>query len=504
MLLIESIVKLLDDFHYQTFRNYLRDKSKRSYYPLVLFDVINRDISVEQSSDELGKAVYGNDETEPAKTRKKLLQLASYTFKLTGYLAKNYPDYLQHNVTKIQQFINEGELEKATQIANMTLDVAQKIEDYDTELKVLNILIQREVLLEYAKNTQKFHERVREILQHRNDLNEILFHFNQHFRIKGKPSTKEDTEQLVNFFSPYHASKSFAVSMISRFCTVYGLNFLRDLSFYTEGVYKELIDIESRLDKYEYVILPFLYTINHRISYLKLNYASQQSDKKAILTEAASVIENSKSVLYWKSFSNQAELISLSVQLSHYINNYLYSYRDDFNEIVPSDVIEEMTKLKKVCEEMLENKNMESQFTLQYIGLTYMFAGFSVLGSQEEVKEGVNRLEYLLSSYQQMPFHSYLSVIYLLLIIGYFSLKQYDKVEETQKRYKKASTGKKVNIENNLTLQGFYLAAKWIDSGRKQYVKKAFDVVKQVEEYNLNNTKTILTNLMEYYEMKSK
>lgn len=504
MLLIESIVKLLDDFHYQTFRNHLRDKSKRSYYPLVLFDVINRDISIEQSSDALSKAVYGKDEANPDKARKKLLQLASYTFKSTGYLSKNYPDYLQHNVTKIQQAINEGKLEKATRIATMTLDVAQKIEDYDTELKVLNILIQREVLLESAKNTQEFHERVREVLNIRHDLNEILFHFNQHFRIKGKPLAKENTQEAVSFFEPYHNSKSFAVSIISRFCTIYGLNFLRDLSFYTEDTYKELVDIESRLEKYEYVILPFLYTMNHRVSYLKLNYASRQSNKEAVLAEAKSVIENSKNVLYWKSFNNQAELISLSVQLSHYINNHLYSYQTDFENLIGNEVLAEINKLKDVCEEMLENKNMESQFTIQYIGLTYIYAGFLILGGKEDVKKGVNKLEYLLSSYQQIPFHSYLSVIYLFLIIGYFVLQKNDKVEETYKRYKKASSGKKVNIENDLTLHGFYYAAKWKETGRKQYVKKIAQIMDEALINNFESTNKILGDLLDYYQIVEK
>lgn len=504
MLLIESIVKLLDDFHYQTFRNHLRNKSKRSYYPLVLLDVINRDVFVEQSSDDLGKAVYGVDEFDPTKTRKKLLQLASYTFKLTSYLAKNYPDYLQHNVTKIQQYINEGELGKATRIATLTLDIAQKIEDYDTELKVLNILVQREVLLEDAKNTQNFHERIRTILIYRRDLNEILFHFNQHFRNKGKPSTKEDTKKLVDFFSTYHTSKSFAVSVISRFCTVHGLNFMRDLFFYTEETYTELLEIEGRLEKYEYIVLPFLYTLNHRLFYLKLNYASKQSDDETVFFESKKIIESSEGILYWKSFTNHPEMMSLSVQLSHYMNNYLLCYRDDAATLISEDVYKEMRRLKAICVRILEDKKMEEQFTLQYIVSSYMFAGFSVLGNKKEAQEGVEKLEYLLSSYQQMPFHSYLSVIYLFLTIGYFSLKKYDKVEEIHKRYKKASMGKKVNVENDLTLQGLYFAAKWIGSGRKQYVKKAQEVLTQVEEYKLDNTKNILSNLMEYFGMEQK
>ena len=77
MLLIEKVIKLLDDFHYGLFHEHVKNISKRSYYPLVLIEAIDRDFGMEQDSEKLCKAVYG-DAAE--KTKKKFFQLAFYNF----------------------------------------------------------------------------------------------------------------------------------------------------------------------------------------------------------------------------------------------------------------------------------------------------------------------------------------------------------------------------------------------------------------------------------------
>ena len=53
MLLIEKVVKLLDDFHYSIFREYVKNISIRSFYPLALIDVIDRDYEKKQESEKI-------------------------------------------------------------------------------------------------------------------------------------------------------------------------------------------------------------------------------------------------------------------------------------------------------------------------------------------------------------------------------------------------------------------------------------------------------------------
>ena len=86
MLQIEKVVKLLDDYHFDVFREYVKNISIRSYYPLLLLDSINRSIELEQSTEEFCEEIYIEDNPNDEKTKKKFFQLAHYTFKLTQFL----------------------------------------------------------------------------------------------------------------------------------------------------------------------------------------------------------------------------------------------------------------------------------------------------------------------------------------------------------------------------------------------------------------------------------
>ena len=503
MLLIEKVVKLLDDFHYQTFRTYLKNLSVRSYYPMVLFDVINQNPETEQTTERLIKSVYGEEEEEQdeAKIRKKFLQLASYTFKLTGYLAKNYPDYLQHNITKIQRHINYGELDKATCLANMLLEVSQKTEDYDTELKVLNILIQREVLLESAKKSEEYHARTREVLRYKQEMNEIMSVYNKHIRVKAKVDSKTTADDYIGVFEQYHDSKSFGVSVISRFFTYNTFYYFRDERFFSEDTWQGLTEIEKRLEKYDYVILPYLFTLNQRIPYLKLSLKLSEWTPEEILAESDKIISGSAQNLYWNSFPNIPEIMTLGIQLSHYINNYFYSYREDKEEFVPDEIIADFRRLQEECQGLLLNKELENRFKIRYITLQYIYAGFLILDEPEKIQQAVRNLESLLISYQQTPFHKFIDSLFSLLIVAYFCEKKYDRLEDAYRRYKKAITGKVVNPENDLTINGFFYAAKWNDTQRKQYAKKMSAIIDEIVKAKYKGAEKMLREVADYYDI---
>lgn len=214
MLLIEKTVKLLDDFHFGVLRDHVKHLSVRSYYPLALLDVIDRDFEAEQESERIYKSVYG-DPPQGEKDMKKLFQLAHYTFKLTSFLARNYPDYLQHNLTRIQYLINTGKLEQAIRLAEMLLDVSGKIEDFDTAIGVLRFLAQKEVALEAHKNALIYFERISELLKYNQALNDINFFVYKQLKDKGKEDAANLTEMLA-FFQPYKESVSMAVQLMAR------------------------------------------------------------------------------------------------------------------------------------------------------------------------------------------------------------------------------------------------------------------------------------------------
>lgn len=496
MLVIEKVVKLLDDFHYEIFIDYVRNHSKRSFYPEILAVAIKRDLDIEQESDVLCEIVYeDNDE----KTKKKFFQLAHHTFKLTSFLAKNYPNYLRHNVSRIQHFINIGELKKANQLIDMVLEIGGKIEDYQTELEVLQILVQQNILLEAHEKVLKLQLRIQEVTDNQQVLNSLIFYNYKHLDPK-KKATKEDVEH-AKYFQQFLEHPSTAVQLISAYYYCNAFHFLRDKQFYSEEMWETIQKLESNLMKYDYILLPYMTDYLHRTKFLKLSYIVHQADPETALDETTQLLKSSEDILFWNSFINITEIFALSIQSSYYSGSYLKSYRANHYETMPDDVKESLRRLKQRCQRILQNPLLEEQFTIRYINLTTIYSLILLCGNEEDLKEAAEKLEYLLLSYQQVAFHAYIDPIYSILIIAHVCLKNYTKVDEHYKRYRRSTKGKIVNPDNDLALHGFYYAAKWAETSRKQYSKKLDAVLETAQERNSSSTITTLLDVVEYFEI---
>lgn len=496
MLVIEKVVKLLDDFHYTIFIDYVRNHSKRSFYPQILAEAIKRDLEIEQDSDKLCEEVY---EVSDDKTKKKFFQLAHHTFKLTSFLAKNYPNYLRHNVSRIQHFINIGELEKANQLIDMVLEIGGKIEDYQTELEVLQISVQQNILLEAHDKVLKLQKRIHEITDHQQVLNSLIFYNYKHLDPK-KKATKEDIEH-AKYFQQYFKHPSTAVQLISTYYYCNTFHFLRDKQFYAEEMLDTIKQLENNLIKYDYILLPYMTDYLHRTKFLKLYYIIHQANPENALDESTQLLKSSEDILFWNSYINITEIFALSIQSSYYSGSYLKSYRDNHYETIPDDVKESLQNLKQRCQRILNNPLLEEQFTIRYINLTTIYSLILLCGDENDLKEAVEKLEYLLLGYQQVAFHAYIDPIYSILIIAHVCLKNYSKVDEHYKRYRRSTKGKIVNSDNDLALHGFYYAAKWAETLRKQYAKKLDGVLETAQKRNVFSTIDTLLDMVEYLEI---
>lgn len=498
MLLIEKAIKLMDDYHFREFRNYVKNISIRSYYPLALVDVIKRDLLIEQDSDKLCEMVYSEADE---KTKKKFFQLAHYTFKLTAYLSKNYPSYLYTNVNLIQRYINQGKVKEAEVLAEYLLDISTKLEDFNTQIVVLELVAQKEALQESIKDTVKIHEQIATLQEYQRQINEIYLHWRKNFSAKGKAQVSSTTEALLNFFKPFFKSKSIKISLLSRYYFQQGLYYLKDKNFYTSKNYQELLNIEKELNNNDYIVFPFLVDLNYRITYLKLRHLLQSMDMDSIMEQTATILNISDDVLFWKNFVNLPELFSFAIQASYYASKYMTPYKEDHIESLPDEVKKQLDRLKARCKEQIETNKWEEQFTIKFINLQTIYSGLLLLGDKKEIKESISVLEGILFNYQQLPFHTFIDPIFINLIIGYFSLGQYDDVETSYRRYKKMTNNKVVNPENDLTLHGFYYASKWLETERKQYVKKINKVYQDMSVPSMKDNREILKNLMEYYKI---
>lgn len=501
MLLVEKLIKLLDDFHYDVFRDYVKNMSIRSYYPLALIDVIDRDLEVEQDSEYLFRATYGDDEVGE-KEMKKFFQLAHYTFRLSGFLAKNYPDYLHSNISRIQKLINTGQLKKSEALIKALSDFCEKVEDHDTHLGVLSLIAHKNLLLESPKLALECYQKMEELLAFKKDFNDINLYFYQHFKEKGKENTAIAPQDILAFHEPYFQSKSFKVRIVSHLNYAYALYLLRDKAFYDEFNFKKLEFIEDELQKYDYIVFPYLFNIRPKLSLLKLNYSLRKLSNVKVLDEAAKIIDESQDDLFWNSFINLPEINSIAIQTSHLVTKYFKSYQKGHLALLPPEIVQRIDFLKGRCRAILDNKLLEEAFIVKYINLTTIYAGLLLLGDEEDIHKSIETLENLLIFYQQVAFHAYIDPIYLNLIMGGMCLRDFDKVEKSYRRYKKSTKGKVVNPENDLVLHGFYYICKWMETSRNQYVKKLSNVLEETrEKRTLKSTRELLLDVVEYIKM---
>lgn len=498
MLIVEKVVKLMDDYHFNVFREYVKNISIRSYYPLALIDVIQRDIEQEQDSDDLCEMVYTeNDE----KAKKKFFQLAHYTFKLTGYLTKNYPHYLLHNISRFQRLINEGNIKKAEVLLEILIEIAEKVEDFDTLIPALQLKAHKEVLEDDA-NSLKTHQKLQRVIGLQVALNDIYTQWRNFYNTKGKLQKKQADNSSIDFLKQYFTSKSEKIRLISRFHFVHGLYLIKDETFYTQENLKELESIEKALEKNEFLHFPFLVDLNYLTLYLKLHYLIHSLDGEKIIEASTKIIENGEKIHYWQSFVNKPEVFSIAVQTSHFASLYMTPYKENHFETLPAEVVKRLNILKEKCHNLIEHKEWdEEKFTLLLINLKAIYSGLLLLGDKKDIKKSIRVSEGILFNYQQLPFQNFIDPIYTNLIIGYFSLNDHEQVETSYRRYKKVATKNVVNPENDLTLHGFYYASKWLDTGRNQYAKKLGKVLEQTQAPNLKRTRDLLMKMVEYFEM---
>ena len=122
VLTIEKLVKLLSAEHLAEFKAYLAKANAQ--LPLKLINSITTDINVFQGNEELCTLIYGKADKQ---TRQSFNQLASYTLKLTSYLARNYPTYISISVFKPELMVSEGRITDAVKLMELLWTLAKKL-----------------------------------------------------------------------------------------------------------------------------------------------------------------------------------------------------------------------------------------------------------------------------------------------------------------------------------------------------------------------------------------
>lgn len=498
MLQIEKIVKLLDDYHFDIFREYVKNISIRSYYPLVLLDCIDRSIEVSQSTEDFCEMIYIDDNANEEKTKKKFFQLAHYTFKLTRFLSRNYPAYLLPNINKIQRLINDGNLPKANLYLEALSDISEKIEDFDTYSRVLSIQALQDELQENIKDAVKIYTRQTEIIEYRSIINQFYLYRQKKFSVKSKPSEKADIEGVLSFFEPFFKSKSLVISALSQYFYLHGLNFFNSESLYTKATFTRIEQLEKLLDNNPYLVFPYLEDLEYRTNYLKLRVLILNFDDSRVMELSTKILGNAEETFFWKNFTSQPEIFSIAVQASYLSSNYNTAFRENHIKELSPEISKRLTVLYKKCERLIADDEIKNT-PVKQIAITNSYACLLLLGNQTDNLKATRQLEQLLFIYQQIPFHAYIDPIFTVMISAYFNLKNYKELENSYRRYRKMTDKKVVNPENNFTIHLLFYTSKWLETNRSQYLKKLQKLINETPK-RIRNGK-LLQDIVEYFKL---
>lgn len=501
MLSIQKAILLTADIQFEEFSKHLVDID--AALPLKLIRSIRNDAEDQKDSDELCKAVYGSKD---AKAKRKFFQLVHHTFGLTSFLSKNYPSYLTHNISRIETLVNKGEVVKANVLADMLLDIAEKVEDCQTAAATLKFLAQQAFIKEDKSTSVRCHKRISEIVENEKLLNEIYLRMRIDLNFKGKNAqSKKEAEEILSYFKDFFKHASVSVQLLSRYAYLYTLSYMNDERFYSKDTLKEINKLIDDLDKNSYVVFSFSDDIWLNADYLRIKHLLSSMSSEDLQKEAATLLKKRESLRFWKNYLNTPEIVFLSLQVSSLLNTYYYGYHKDFHAKLPEDIRAQIEFSRKRCEEIIAKPGWNEGMYVRFINLNNIYCGFLLFGSEEDQRKAIRTIESLLVNYQQIAFHRLYDALFATLIIAHFYLGEHEAVASSYKRYEKLTNDLNRNNENDLTIRVFYYASQWISSGRKQYVEKLQGVYSEVhKDAKLKQVKMLVKDIASYYKMPLK
>jgi hypothetical protein len=502
LLTIQKIVKLLSPRLLQEFKNYL--VTTRSKIPLKLIDTIERTINEDINADELCKMVYGRNDVQ---TRKSFNQLASHTFKLTSFLSKNYPGYLYHNITELEVLINDGKLAEGNLLAEITLDIAEKINDNHTQILVLKFLAQQAQMHKAQAETLKIHEKIQKLLEVEQTINNIYYYIRKNLNISVKDdSVLHSFDKHYSYFNDFKLHENITIRLLSKYAIFYLLYYYRPTEFLTEKIQQKIQDFDDELNKNSVSVLPFMEDIFSKFVFYRLNLSTTDLNSIEGKAEYQKLLSYNKHLKFWQNYVNVPELYAIAIKSTYYLSRYhSINHRNDFREVIPLEDKLDIAKLTKRCEELIKKDIWEPNHITDLVHFRLTWSALLLLGDKAEVLKGISNLELLMTTYQQITFSESMDSIFICLMIGYFTVNNYKMSVETYKRYIKLARGRVVNSENDIEIHTYYYCSQWLLSERNQYLNK---IVENYQRAGKHNGKYVLQQtileLVNYFKIPVK
>jgi hypothetical protein len=469
LLTIQKFIYLLNDFHYSEFVGYL--SQIKAELPLKLSQLIRQQLPAFDTPETLCRKIYGDYETND---RLAFNQLASYTFKLSSNLAINYPAYLTPNYQLLQQQVNNGNIIQADFLAKILLDIAEKIEDYPTQIFTLKFLVQQAFLMKQASHGVKLISQLDDAYAIEKIMQEIfsVLRISLNIAIESKVSPQQ-LEDYKALFRQYHEHPSSSLRMLSKYAYVYATYYHESPKFKSATTKRLIREIERDLANYSHVVFPFGFDLKSNFSFYKLNSNTFDLNSKEGKKDFEELEKHYRSVKFWNSYLNIPEIFAIALKASDYLTAYHhYVHRTDYYKIIPPDDLKQIELLAGMCDELLKHPAFEKYYKNDLINLHLLHCGLMILSGGPGIPKGAEELESMLVSYQQVNLAGTTDSIFLFLMIAYFAMHQYETCASTFKRYVRSTKGKTVYHENDTEIRSYYYLSQWLLFKRQQYLVK--------------------------------
>ncbi len=493
LLTIQKFVYLLDDFHYNEFCSNL--ESSGAALPLKLVKTVRKNLPEFDTHEQLCTRVYGS-----VKQKQNFNQLTSYTFKLSYLLAQNYPDYLRPNITLIQQTVNEGKLEQANFRADCLLDIAGQTEDFLSLISVLKFLSQQAFLTRDATNGFKLNTKLEEALENEKTINVLITSLRATLHQHSEKRNPEKLKQLKDFYRSFYKHSSVSVRVLSLYAYLYSAYYFHPGMFDDSSDLELIQKLEKELTNNSHVVFPFLFDIKGIFGFMLLNSPLLKADSAEGKKHFKELCRHYSFIKFWKCYLNMPQIFSIAVQATRFISAYHYQvHRSDYHRIVPAPEQKLMKDLSDSCAQLIDLNIWEKQYKNDLVSIRMLYGALLILRGGENVKAGIEELESLLTSYQQLNLSGSTDSVFLSLMIGYFSVKKYDKCADTFKRYLKIIKDKPVYEGNDISIHTYYYLSRWLETGSKQYIAKLEANYKRAKK--AGGSQRALEELVAYFEV---
>jgi hypothetical protein len=498
-LTIQKLVKLLDDYHLNKFMLFL--ESSNANLPLKLVKLFNKDLLSDLSNERLCYLIYGNTEK---KTRQSFSQLASYTFKLSAAISRNFPSYLYHNINRLQILINEGKLHEANALAEMVLDIAEKIEDFAMQAAIYKFLAHQALLYKDYHGNIRYHRLADEVLSYEKTLNFIYLYLRTNFIINIKDDSKlSELDKHINEFEHFYNHPKKSIQIASRYAVIFILYFYKSSEFKTLENRNKLELLMSEIEKNSHIVFPFLDDIKIKTSYFMLNFPGIDLNDKEIKRQFKELINYGSHADFWQNYVNIPELQTIIVKATHYISKYHYhTFKLNYAEILEPADRKDIEQIIERCKVLIKKDIWEPNHVNDLVSLRMVLSAHLLCLDSSYYQEGIDNLEKLMITYQQVAFSASIDSIIAMLMVGYFALKQYEKCIDTYKRYIKLASGRVLNADNDATIHFYYYSAQWLLSRRNQYVLKIKELYEKIKDNeSMIGSRKMIESIAAYFHL---